>query len=394
MRPTQSAHLTRRRLRAAGAGVVALALALAGCTGSDKPAPKAAPSTTSRPAPPPSPFQAKGLPAGLLAAVKPIYVGGAVPASPSAAAALKARKVTPGAKVTVVGSLGTWKKTPIAVVTSGKDVTLAVGPKWKVVGGWWPSLKVSRPSLGPGPRRVLFIGSDARPGENPATARGDSLHILGLDGKGRGGIVGIPRDSWVPLSTGGHGKINSALPRGGPVAETRTVSAYTGVPLEGYVVTGFQGFVTLVDHAGGVRLTSPRAFHDTYSQALIRKGLNILNGGQALAYARSRHAQPAGDFDRSLNQGRLLLAGAAGVRLAGPSRLPRLLQNSSPHVITNLSPERVLTLAATVFATWPGGVHNRVATGGVGMSPDGQSIVELGSAARALFADIRDGSLR
>ena len=32
--------------------------------------------------------------------------------------------------------------TPVAVVTAGSDVTLAVGPTWKVVGGWWPSLGV------------------------------------------------------------------------------------------------------------------------------------------------------------------------------------------------------------------------------------------------------------
>ena len=373
---------------------MALALALAGCSGSEKPAPKAASSSTTTPAPTPSPFQAKGLPAGLLAAVRPIYVGGAVPSSPSAAAALKARKVTPGAKVTVVGSLGTWKKTPIAVVTAGKDVTLAVGPKWKVVGGWWPSLGVAKPSLGAGSRRVLFIGTDARPGENPMHARGDSLHIVGFDGKGRGGIVGIPRDSWVPLATGGRGKINSALMFGGPTGQTRTVTNLTGVPVEGYVVTGFQGFISLIHDIGGVTLVSPRAFTDKYSQANIKKGVNHLYGQQALAYARTRHALPDGDFGRSRNQGTMMLAGAALVRLAGPQKLPVLLQKTSPYLITNLSAEQVLTFAARAFVTPASAMPNRVATGGFGTSSDGQSIVVLGPYARSLFADIRDGSLR
>lgn len=396
MTPPRDVNVTRRRLRMGVVGVLVAAIALSGCSGSEKPKPKAAASstTTAKPSPTPDPFQAKGVPAGLLAAVRPIYTGGKVPASAAAAKALAGRKVTKGAKVTVVGSLGTWKKTPIAVVTSGKDVTLAVGPRWKVVGGWWPSLGVAKPSLGGEPRRVLFIGSDARPRQNPVRARGDSLHIVAFDGKGHGGVLGIPRDSYVPLATGGRGKINSALMLGGASAQTRTVTSYSGVPVEGYVLTGFQGFISLVHDIGGVKLVSPRAFSDSYSRAVIKKGVNTLYGKQALAYSRSRHAQPGGDFDRSLNQGRLMKAGAAAVRLAGPARLPRLLQKSSPYVITTLSPEQVLTFAAHVYVTPDSGIGNRVTTGGVGMSSDGQSIVQLGAAARSLFADIRDGSLR
>ena len=397
MRPTRSAHPTRRHLRAAGAGVVALALALAGCSGSDKPAAKkssTSSTTTATPAPTPSPFQARGLPAGLLAAVKPIYTGGSVPASASAAAALKARKVTPGAHVTAVGSVSSWKGTPIAVVTAGKDVTLAVGPRWRVVGGWWPSLGLPKPVTGAAVRRVLFIGSDARDGENPARTRGDSLHIAAVDGKGAGGIVGIPRDSWVPLASGGHGKINSALVFGGPTAVQRTVESLTGDPVEGYVLTGFAGFYQLVNAVGPVTIVSARSFVDHYSHADIKKGVNQLKGGAALAYARTRHALPDGDFGRSRNQGSLMLAGLQLVRLAGPARLPKLLGAVAPSVQTNLSAEQVLTFAAaSAFGVVPSRFVNKVVPGGVGMVA-GQSVVTLGAGAHALFADIRDGNLR
>lgn len=396
MTPVRELPARRRRLRMVVVGAVAGAVALSGCSGSDKKPKTAAKTSTTPTATRTVPaFRAKGLPAGLLAAVRPLYLGGSVPASTGAARALAHRKVTPGTRVSVVGSLGTWKGTPIAVVTSGKDVTLAVAaPRWKVVGGWWPSLGVAKPSLGTAPRRVLFIGTDARPGENPLKARGDSLHIVGYDGKGKGGIVGIPRDSYVPLATGGRGKINSALMLGGPAAQTRTVTSYTGVPVEGYVVTGFQGFIRLVNSTGGVRVYSPRAFHDTYSRAVVKKGLNFLYGRQALAYARSRHAQPNGDFDRSRNQGTLMLAGDTLVKMRGPAGLPKLLRGASPNVSTNLSAEQVLTFAAFTYVTPLSAIHNKVATGGFGMTSDGQSIVELGSYAHSLFADMRDGSLR
>ncbi len=43
--------------------------------------------------------------------------------------------------VAVAGSVGSWKGTPIAVLTHGSDVTLLqkVHYTWSVVGGWWPS---------------------------------------------------------------------------------------------------------------------------------------------------------------------------------------------------------------------------------------------------------------
>jgi polyisoprenyl-teichoic acid--peptidoglycan teichoic acid transferase len=256
-----------------------------------------------------APFTAKGIPADLAAAIKPLYLGGAVPASPTAAAAL--RKRTPGNKagpVVVSGSVAMWKGVPIAVVAKGQDVTLAVkAPRWKVVGGWWPSVGAAA-SLGGGPRRVLLVGSDARPGQAVATSRGDSLHIVGLDGHGGGGIVGIARDSYVPLSTGGRGKINSALTFGGPGAMQRTVSSATGVPLDGYMLTGFKGFKKLINGIGGLKVKAPAAVRDSGSGANVRKGLNDLSGVEALAYGRARHGVAGGDFGRSANQGLLIMA--------------------------------------------------------------------------------------
>jgi LCP family protein required for cell wall assembly len=284
---------------------------------------------------------------------------------------------------------------PIAVVTKGKDVTLAVkAPTWKVVGGWWPSLRVARPSLGGGARRVLLVGSDARPGQPVDHSRGDSLHIVGLDGQGGGGIVGIARDSYVDLASGGRGKINSALTFGGPTGLQRTVVSATGVPLEGYVITGFLGFQQLVDGFGGLPLNAPVAVKDVMSGANVQAGRNKLSGAEALSYGRARHGVAGGDFGRSANQGRLILAGAAFAKLAGPASLPRLLNRGAPNIATNLSAEQVLTFAAGAYVTRPQNVHNRVAAGGFGMTSDGQSIVLWDAEARGLFADIRNGNLK
>ena len=56
--------------------------------------------------------------------------------------------------------------------------------------------------------------------------------MVGVDGRGGGGVMGVARDSWVPLATGGRGKINSAMVFGGPRAEFDTVRSATGLPID------------------------------------------------------------------------------------------------------------------------------------------------------------------
>lgn len=382
------------------AGISALltgALALSGCTSTPKKVVSTPTTTTVTPAtaPTPPPFTATGIPAELAAVIKPLYYGGGVPSSPSAAVVLRKRKpVKATASVVATGVVSSWRGVPIAVVTSGKDVTLAVAaPKWKVVGGWWPSVGVSKASLGGGPRRVLFIGSDARPGQAVDGSRADSLHIVAFDGQGGGGVLGIPRDSYVSLATGGKGKINSALTFGGPVGLQRTVVSLTGVRLEGYMITGFGGFQTLINGLGRLPVSSPVAIKDKMSGANIRVGVNKLNGAEALAFGRARHGVAGGDFGRSANQGRMIMAAADFAKLLGPPALPGILSKAAGHIATNLSAEQVLTFAAGAYVTNPKKVHNKVAIGGFGWTADRQSIVLLDANARRMFADIKDGNL-
>jgi len=387
---------TRSAVFAGISALLAGALALSGCTSTAKKVVAAPTTTTATPTTvTPAPFTATGMPEALAAIIKPLYFGGVIPSSPSAAEVLLSRKpFSVTGPVVVTGVVASWKGVPIAVVTSGSDVTLAVAaPTWKVVGGWWPSVGVPVPSLGAGARRVLVVGSDARPGQPVDGSRGDSLHIIGLDGHGGGGILGIPRDSYVSLSTGGKGKINSALTFGGPVALQRTVVSATGVPLEGYMITGFDGFPRLVDGIGGLSVNAPVAVKDVMSGANVRAGVSKLTGEQALAYGRARHGVDGGDFGRSANQGRMIMAAAEVAKLAGPSQLPGILGMAAPRIGTNLSAEQVLTFAAGALLTDPARVANRVAIGSFGWTPDRQSIVLLDANARRMFIDIRDGNL-
>lgn len=391
------------------AGATGLALALAACS-SAAPGTGAADTTggpntgsntgtttgTGAPAPgsASAPVTVAGAPAVLSALVTRLYAGGDLGkgASPTASAALAKRRPASG-RVQATAKTGSWLGTPVAVVTAGDDVTLAVGPTWKVVGGWWPSLDRVTPSLGPaGPRWVLAIGSDARKGQSLENTRADVLQVVGTDGQGGGGVMGMARDLWVPLSTGGKGKINSAMVFGGPKAQQQTVARATGLPLEGYVVLGFSGFTTIVDEQGGIPMVVPETVDASHADLVITKGAQTLSGKQALAYARERKTLPDGDFGRSRHQGQIILAAGIKAKLAGPQAIPSALTSFSKVGQSNLSAEQMLTYVARLYSLNPMQVGRGVAKGGFGTA-SGQSIVVLGAEARRLFASFRDGRL-
>lgn len=331
-----------------------------------------------------------GLPGPLAGLAEGVYGAGDLAATEEVRVALRAADpADPGTAVEVDAATGVWQGTEVAVLSAGEDLTLAVAGDggWQVVGGWWPSLGVDQAVPG-GPRHVLVIGSDARPGEPVDGARADTLQVIGVDGQGGGGVMGIARDSWVTLSSGNEAKINAAMAVGGPTAQQQTVAEATGLPLEGYLLTGFADFTAMVNALGGVSIDAPVPVLD------IPAGETTLDGEEALRYARERKTLPGGDFDRSRHQGVVLLGVAAMARLRGPESLPALLETVSPFVRTNLSAAQVLTLAASVHRVRPGLVGHEVATGGFGWSDDGQSIVLLDDAARDTFADFRDGNLR
>jgi LCP family protein required for cell wall assembly len=373
------------------AGIVLAPLTVAACSQSNpKPAVSSSSSSSTTTQPPKQVATGKGLPADLLAVMTSLYVGGSVPASADMRAALARRKPL-GTSVTVAGRTGTWKGTPIATITQGKDVTLlAKGKTWQVVGGWWPSMAVARPAFGP--VHVLAVGSDARSGQVVDQCRGDALHVIGVDSKAVGGMVGIPRDSWVPISGGGTSKINSALVYSGINGLVSTVAHTSGLSIDGYVLTGFKGFRGMVRNLGGILFVARSSLKSVDGVKILRPGTNRLTDTTALALARERHHLSNGDFGRSANQGLLIRAGMLMAKKAGPGELSRYLTVMSPWLATNLGVGQILNLCASLYLTDVATMPNKVVQGAVGMR-DGQSVVLLGPAAKATFADLRDGRL-
>ena len=159
------------------------------------------------------------------------------------------------------------------------------------------------------PFNVLLIGSDSRSGFSGADAaaygnaasaggqRSDVVKIVHIvPATGQLSVLSIPRDTVVTVAgdtsqIGEYNRINATY-NNGPDQLVQTIEANFGIPIEHVVQLNFLGFRGAVDAIGGVNLDFPFPAKDAYTGLdITTAGCQHLNGGYALAVARSRHYQ-------------------------------------------------------------------------------------------------------
>lgn len=245
------------------------------------------------------------------------------------------------------------------------------------------------------PLFILAIGSDARPRGSVTRSLADSLHIIAVNPRTNvASILGIPRDSYVPIPGGGSQKINASLFRGGPELTVQTVERLTGIRMDGYLLVGFEGFRNMVSEVGGIEMVIPQAMSDAASGAYFRPGRTRLDGPEALAFSRNRKGVRGGDFGRSLNQGKLMMAALREFRKdvrKDPANAFTWILAGTKYMRTDLSFAEMADLAFAALDVVK--VKNRVVSGSGGFV-GGASVVRLGSSAQTMFRDLRrDGTL-
>src|SRR3989441_2935969 len=107
------------------------------------------------------------------------------------------------------------------------------------------------PSAAPGtPFTVLLLGSDDDgKNKNPLT---QSMILVRVDPTSKHvTMLSIPRDLWVPLSTGERAKIDAAYAIGGAAAAIATVERNFHVHIDEYAWVGLKGLIKLIDRLGG-----------------------------------------------------------------------------------------------------------------------------------------------
>ena len=121
-------------------------------------------------------------------------------------------------------------------------------------------------------------------------------------------LTNTPRDYYVPttVSNGIEDKLTHAGIYGVDCS-VGTLEKLYGIDIKYYVRVNFTGFVDIVDALGGVTVHSDYTFTSDWGPKFV-KGNNKVNGEQALAFARERHAFAAGDNQRGKDQQYLLKA--------------------------------------------------------------------------------------
>ena len=248
---------------------------------------------------------------------------------------------------------------------------------------------------------LLTIGSDSGApkfgrGGSVETGRADALQLVVLDTvRQRGAVVSFPRDSYVPIPGHGTNKINAAMAFGGPRLLVATFEQLTGLTIDYYALTSFDGLTDIVNKVGGVQVNVDMNLRDHFAGAFLDKGKRTLRGGQALAYARARKTLPGGDFDRSRHQGQLLLGGLGTFQrqvAKDPTRVMAWLAILRDEVKTDLPFPELLRLALLATRVPPSRIQN-IPVPSVAGSAGGASVVRLLPGAYSLFARLRAGQL-
>jgi len=234
-------------------------------------------------------------------------------------------------------------------------------------------------SVGPDVISILAVGSDARPGEDFTHTRGDALQLVTINTRTHAAsIIGVPRDSYVPIPGHGSDKINASLYYGGPQLLGETVGNLIGVQPKYVFVTKFPYFIHMVNHLGGIEIKNPYAFSDDPLKPKgFPQGRIHLGGYNAMAYSRIRHTLPRGDFDRSAHQEIVLRGIQAKVHANAdkPGFIEYGVLDAMGHLATNLSPAELFRLAQAMAQVDPGKVRACVVQGGIGTTSYGASIV-------------------
>lgn len=217
------------------------------------------------------------------------------------------------------------------------------------------------------PFTLLIMGVDSSSSslKKSNSFNGDTLMLITFNPNTMNAtILSIPRDTRVPIActkSKAKNKINSTGAYGADCVMD-TITNFTGIKIDYWVKVNFQGVISLVDALDGIEVDVPYAFCESDSKRrfgnntiYIEKGLQTLNGEQALAFARNRHTWPAycgkkysnytsNDFIRGQNQQQIVKAMTNKLKnIRSLSEVYEILDIVGDNIDTNIDKNTMIT---------------------------------------------------
>lgn len=195
-------------------------------------------------------------------------------------------------------------------------------------------------ALRDGVYNILICGTD---GDGTRT---DTIIIAHLDANNHTvALLSIPRDTPVATGNGGLMKINSVYAGGGTDGMQRLaarLNSLLGFPVDGYVLVDLEAFKKTVDLVGGVDFDVPQDMnYEDASQNLyihLQKGMQHLNGEQAMGLVRFRKGYASQDIQRTQVQQQFLKAlSKQCLSVSSLTKLKEFADIFAEYVVTNLT---------------------------------------------------------
>ena len=233
-----------------------------------------------------------------------------------------------------------------------------------------PTVETTRPPMSAEDIvNILVVGQAARDGESGKMA--DTTMLVSINTYTEEVTVfSILRDSLVNLPAykglkGGKNKFTMCYALGYQQNGTAGAMEMTniclkdnfGIEVDYNVEVSFDGFIRMIDYLNGVELELTQAEanylnKDTlYVQRTIEPGVQVLQGMEALSYARMRKAAGDGESDikRTARQRKLVASLLEKFRYMSLSELNGWIDELLPMVTTTMKPADVTALAAKIL---------------------------------------------
>lgn len=249
-------------------------------------------------------------------------------------------------------------------------------------------------ATGDGIVNILLIGQDRRSGEG--RARSDSMILCTFNTKTNAlTLTSFLRDLYVQIPGYGSSRLNHAYAWGGMELLNDTLEHNFGVQVDGNVEVDFTRFSQLVDLLGGVEieLRSDEANYINRScSGSLTAGLCLLDGQEALTYARIRKLDGDGDFGRTNRQRKVIMSALNQFRNASLGTVLDLLDEALPMLTTDMTQAQIVGYVTQLLPLLSGTTINsqRVPADGMysGKSIAGMSVLIADmDAARQMLAD-------
>ncbi|CYV11063.1 transcriptional regulator [Streptococcus suis] len=203
------------------------------------------------------------------------------------------------------------------------------------------------------PLTILLMGVDmdqATRGGDWEGGRSDSMILVTVNPKTKEtNMMSLTRDIMVEIaeangeSSGTVEKLNHSYSYGQAPMAIATIEKMMDITIDRYIEINMDGLVELVDAVGGIEVNNTLGFpisiseHEPAYTSIVQPGKQLVNGEQALVYARMRYDDPEGDIGRQRRQREVITAIIKKLlQLDGFTQYKKILTAISNNMRTNI----------------------------------------------------------